>query len=287
MSSETDADTARNPTPAVRDQVVSVAQREFTTLVRTRTYAALALAFGLFVVALPVLGGIGGYLPLVLDLLTPVEVLVPLLAFGFGAWTFLADAERGELEVVRTYPVTRTTYVAGAYLGRAVGLLAALIVPLAVAGVLTPFLRDPTTSVVAVHGTVDSPAFFLRFLVIAAVYALVTLALAMAVSAAAQTRTQGVALAVLAVLVVVLGLDFLVVAGVAGGILGEGSLAVVLGFTPPGAFRGLVLATAAGGLVESGPPAASILASVVGLALWFVAALAAATFAVWTPQRHQ
>jgi len=264
-------------------QLLTVAQREFDTVTRTRTYAALAVVFGLVVVALPSLGGLAGYLPLVLDLLTAVEVLVPVLAFGFGTWTVLADAETGELAVIRTYPVDRSTYVLGAYLGRAVGLLVAILAPLVVLGVATPVVREPATSVLASHGTVDSPTYFLRFVALTCIYGLVALALAMAVSSLARSRRSGVAAAVVALLVVVLGFDLLVVLGVGQGVLGSGTLPLALAASPPAAFRGLVLETAAGGLVETGPPAANAAASVVGLAGWLVVGLALATLRAWSP----
>lgn len=262
-------------------QVFALAQREFDTVVRTRAYAGLAVTFGLVVVALPSLGGLAGYLPLVLDLLTAVEVLVPVLAFGFGTWTVLADAQSGELDVVRTYPVARSTYVVGAYLGRAVALLLAILAPLAVLGVATPLLREPATSVLASHGTVDSPVYFLRFGALACAYGLVVLALAMAVSSLARSRRSGVAAAVLALLVVVLGFDLLVVLGVGQGLLGPDTLAIALGASPPAAFRGLVLRTAAAGLFETGPPPADVAASAFGLAGWLVLALAVAAVRAW------
>lgn len=264
-------------------QTLALAQREFDTVVRTRAYAGLAVTFGLVVVALPAVGGLAGYLPLVIDLLTVVEILVPVLAFGFGAWTVLADAQSGELDVVRTYPVERWTYVLGTYLGRAVALFVGILAPLVVLGVATPLVREPATSVLASHGTVDSPVYFLRFAALTCAYGLVTLALAMAVSSLARSRRSGVAAAVLALLAVVLGFDVLVAVGVGQGLLGPDTLALALGASPPAAFRGLVLRTAAAGLFETGPPAANAAASVLGLAAWLAAGLAVATVRAWTP----
>lgn len=133
------------------------------------------------------------------------SLLVPVLAVGFGTWTVLADAHRGELDVIRTYPVDRVTYVLGAYLGRAVGLLVTMVVPLVLLVLVTPVVREPATSVLASHGTVDSPTYFARFVVLTGLYGLVALALAMAVSSLARSRRPGVAAAILAVLVVGLG----------------------------------------------------------------------------------
>jgi ABC-type transport system involved in multi-copper enzyme maturation permease subunit len=267
------------------EQLRALAQREFDTLVRTRSYAALAVVFGLVIVGFPLAGGVGGYLPIVIDLLWPVEVLVPVVAFGFGTWSVLADAQRGELEVVRTYPVARGTYVLGVYLGRAVGLLLTILVPLLVVGLAVPLLREPATSVLASHGTVDSPGYFLRFVVITCGYGLVVLALAMAVSVLARSRRSGIAAGALAVLAVVVGFDLALVFGIGHGFVGEDTLALALGVSPPSAFRGLVLASAAGGLVESGPTAASVPASVAGLGGWLLLGLGVAVARVW-PSGH-
>ncbi|WP_436925001.1 ABC transporter permease [Halosimplex amylolyticum] len=265
------------------DALVAVAQREFDTLVRTRSYAALAIVYGLVTVGLPLAGGVGGYLPLVLDLSTPVEVLVPVLALAFGTWSVLADAHSGELDVIRTYPIDRWTYVLGTFAGRAVGLVATVLAPLVLLGLAVPLVREPTTSVFASHATVDSPVYFARFVALAGAYALVTLALAMAVSSLSRSRRVGVAAAALAALVVVIGLDALVIFGVARGVVGGETLALVLGASPPGAFRGLVVATATGGIRSTGPAAANVAASVLGLAGWFVVGLAVAALGAWSP----
>jgi ABC-2 type transport system permease protein len=265
------------------DALLAVAQREVDTLVRTRSYGALALGFALVVIGLPLAGDVAGYVPLVLDLSTTVEILVPVLAFAFGTWSVLADTHSGELEVIRTYPISRATYVLGTYLGRAVGLLAVVLAPLVLLGAAVPFVRDPASSVLVSHATVDSPTYFARFVALTSAYALTTLALAMAVSALARTRRAGVALATLAVLVVVFGFDALVLVGLARGVLGGETLALALGLSPPGAFRGLVLATATGGVISTGPPAANPTASVVGLLWWVVFGLAVATLGAWSP----
>lgn len=278
------ADGERATTDRRSEQLRAVAQREFDTLVRSRAYALLAAVFGLIIVGFPLVGGVGGYLPVVLDLLWPVEVLIPVLAFGFGTWTVLADAQRGELEVIRTYPVTRGTYVLGVYLGRAVGLLVAILLALLVVAVAVALLREPATSVLASHGTVDSPAYLVRFAVLSAGYGLVALALAMAVSSLARSRRSGVAAGAVAVLAVVVGLDLAVVLGLGHGLLGEGTLALALGISPPSAFRGLVLSSAAGGFVETGPAAASVPASVAGLLGWLVVGLGVAVVGAWPPE---
>lgn len=265
------------------DALFAVAQRAFDTVVRTRSYAVLGVVYTIVVLALPLASDVGGYIPLVLDLSTPVEVLVPLLALAFGTWSVLADAHSGELEVIRTYPVSRWTYVLGTFLGRAVGLLVAVLTPLVLVGVAVPVLQEPSTSVFVSHETVDSPIYFVRFVALAGVYALVTLALAMAISSLGRSRRFGVAAAALVALVLVVGLDALAILGVANGVFGGDSLSLVLAASPPGAFRGLVLATATGGVVSTGAPVANVAASAIGLAAWFLVGITVAAVRVWSP----
>ncbi|WP_436930781.1 ABC transporter permease [Halosimplex halobium] len=277
-----DQDATHRTTRDRGQALVAVAQRAFDTVVRTRTYLAVAVVYGFIVVGLPVASGVSGYLPLVLDLLTPVEVLVPLVAFGFGSWSVLADARSGELDVIRTFPLDRSTYVLGTFLGRAVGLLAAVLAPLVVLGISIPFLREPATGVFASHATVDSPVYLVRFVALTAAYALVSLALAMAVSSLARSRRTVVAAATVATLAVVIGIDAAVILGLVHGIVGADSLGLVVALSPTGAFRGLILSTAVDGIVSTGTPAANAAASVAGLTIWFILAFVVATLAAWS-----
>lgn len=264
-----------------REQVWAIAQRELDTVVRTPAYLALSVTFAIVVLAVPLLGGAGGYIPLLLNLLTPVEVLVPVVAFGFGYRAIRADAERGELDVVRTYPVARSTYVAGVFVGRGAVVALSVLVPLVLAAFAVPLADQPTPSFLATAGTVDNPAFYVRFVVLAVAYAVVALAAALAVSGLARSTRQGIGLAIVVVLVLVVGLDVAVVAGVGAGVVGTDLLGVVLAASPASAFRGLVLALGATPLSDVGPVAPTVLASVLGLLAWFGGAIALAAVTVW------
>jgi len=262
-------------------QVRALAQRELDAVVRTRTYLVLVTLFGLAVASVPALGGAGGYLPLVLNLMTPVEVLVPVLAFAFGYQAIRADAERGELDVIRTYPVRRATYVLGVFLGRATAVLAAVLVPLALAATFVPLASQPAPSFLASAATVDDPIYYVRFVSITGVYAVVALGIAVAVSTVARTRREGLALAVSTLLVVVVGLDLAVVGGLTTGVVGPDGLGAALALSPASAFRGLVLAFAATPVAGASAPAPAALPSVVGLFGWLIGTLALATVTVW------
>lgn len=264
-----------------RERLLAVVGRELDTVVRTRAYAAVAVGFAVVVVGLAWQGGVPGYVPLTLDLLTPLEALVPVLAVGFGYRAVLGDARRGEVEVLRTYPLTRAEFVLGVYLGRAVVVLAVVVLPLLVAGALAATTGGARTSVIAAHGGADSPILYVRFVLLTAVFALVVLAVAIAASAAATSLRAAVAIAVLLVVGLVVGLDLGLVAALSGGYVGEGELQWLLGLSPNSAYRGLVLETVVRPVSAAEVAAANPLVSLVGLVLWFVGGLAAAVRTVW------
>jgi ABC-2 type transport system permease protein len=266
-------------------RVAVVADREFRTLLRSRILLAVAGVFVLVVAGLAgaAVGAPGGYVSLTLDLLTPVEVLVPAVAVAFVYRSIQGDDERGELDVVRTYPITRLEYVAGVYLGRVVGLLAAVLVALLVAGVVGGLEAAEPVSFLATHSAGDTPLVYLRFVALTAGYALVAASLALAASAAARRTRDALALGVGVLLLVAVGLDLVLLGLLSGGLLGRGTLGLFLGLSPASAFRGLVVELAvAPALAESPPVAAAAPAvSLLGLVGWFGAAFAAATVAAW------
>lgn len=263
------------------DRALVVAQREFLTLLRTRAVAVLALGYLAVVVGLAVAAGTAGYLPLTLDLLRPVEILVPVLAFAFGYRAILADAERGELETIRTYPVSRLVFVGGVYLGRLAGFLTVVLVPLLLAGALVAAGPAGRVSVVAAHGTVDSPAVYLRFVTLTAGFALVLLAIATAVSAVARSTREALALVTVLFIALVVGFDASVVAVISGGVVGPDAIAPLLALSPNSAYRGLVLTVAVGEVYTRGATAGAPLLSALGLLVWFGASLAVAVRTVW------
>jgi len=247
-----------------------VLDHEFRTVVRTRSLWLLAAGYAAVVLGLTGAGGAAGYLPVVLDLLAPLQLLVPVLAVGFGYRAVLGDAEREELDVLRTFPLTRRAYLLGTYLGRAAALLAILLAPLLVAGVWAGVAGGPGSEFLASHGGQDAPSVYLRFLVLTALYAAATLAAAVALSALATGPRAALALGVALVVVVGVGFDLGLVALLAGGLLPEGALPWLLALSPASAYRGVVLA------FSGGPGAGTPAVDAAGLALWLVGALAVA-----------
>lgn len=263
------------------DNVLEIAQREFLTVLRTPTLLALGAGYVALVTGIAWLSVTGAYVALALDLLTPVEVLVPILAFAFGYRAILGDRESGELETLRTYPVSRIEYVGGVYLGRAVTVLAVVLSGLAVSVALVPLSGGRELSFTASHATVDSPALYLRFVLLVAVFALVALAVAVLVSAAARSSRAGLALAVGAVIALVVGLDSAFATALTGGLLSGDSLTALLALSPNSAFRSLVfgLTVAPTGASVPGGPGTAV--ALVGLAGWWLLALGGAVATVW------
>lgn len=262
-------------------RLLAVVDREVATVLRTRSYVAVALGYAAIVVGLAVVGGESGYVPLTVDLLTPVELLVVPLATAFGYRAVLADTEGKEIEALRTYPLSRAAYVLGVYLGRLAVLLAVVVTPLIVAGLLVPGTGGQGSGVVASHETAGSVFLYLRFVVLAAVFAAVVLAAAIAVSTVARTGRSALALAVVLVLVLVIGADLGIVAALGGGLVGDDGLALLIASSPASAFRGLVLGTVVSVVGSETVRAGSAVANVVGLALWLVGSLALAVVTVW------
>ncbi len=268
---------------ASRDRLFAVAGRELSTVARTRAFLLLAAGFALIVTALAWTAGSVGYVPMVLDLLTPVEVLVPALALAFGYRSILGDAERGELDLIRSYPVERPTFVFGVYLGRAAALLVAVLVPLLAVPAFVAVSPSTRTSVVASHSAMGSPLVYVRFVFLTAVFSLVAMAAAILVSATARSTRAGIAVAVALGAALVLGFDAALVAGLSGGLLSPGGLEPLLALSPTSAYRGLVLEAALGGV--AGDALASPAISAVGLAVWLAGSLLGATATVWSRTR--
>ncbi len=269
-------------TPSVTATIESLVKRELSTAVRLRTY--VGLWFGLVGVLLAIAwfgGGIQvGYVSTIIDLLTPLELLIPVLAFAFGYRAILDDERRGVLDVLRTYPLSPWQVVAGTYLGRAIGLVAVVVTALAFL-VLPIFVTESYRPLFyATHTGADSPGLFVRFIVLTACFALVMLAVAVAVSALVGTARS----ALMTVGVVLFGLLFLadiaLVFGLSRGLIEEGSLVSSLAISPLSAYRGLVLETTVATTAGTGPARASPLASVVGLAVWWGCSLAVAALSI-------
>lgn len=221
--------------------ITTVFRRELTTVFRTPGYGALALGLLALLGGVVAVGGGGttGFVPAVVDLLLPTEVVVPLVAFVLGYRALLTDTASGEMAVLRTYPVRGGDYVLGVVFARLVGLAVVLGVPYTLVGIGIWLTAAPDTAIFATHSGVDSPWLYVRFLAFIALFAAASLALATALSAIASSRRTAIALGVLAVVAVVFGGDLAAVRSLADG-GSSASIPGLLTMTPNGAFRGLV-----------------------------------------------
>lgn len=267
----------------VTNDLFVVATRELRTVVRTPALVALAGVYlvSILGVAWAGTGGSGGFVPLTLDLLTFSEVLIPLLAFAFGYRSILDDRLTGELDMLRTFDVNRIAYVGGVYLGRAVVLVCLVVVSLFAAGLLVPLLTAGQPTFFAQNQAADSGLRFVRFVVLSAVFTLVTLAVAVAVSAAARTLRTAFALAVTLTAAFVVGIDTTLIAGLASGVLPSESVPLLLAMSPNSAFRGLVLAEAVGVVGGATVNAGSTSLNVLGLLGWWILVMGVAGWRVW------
>ncbi|WP_121822012.1 ABC transporter permease [Halostella salina] len=262
------------------DRFTTVFERELVTLRRSRTVWLLGGSFLAAVVGIGLASGANGYVPLVLTLMTPVELLVPVVSAAAGYRAVLADRVRGETSVLRTYPVGSGTYVAGVYCGRLVWVLGVVVASLLAAGA-TVSVADPPADVLAQYSGLDSPVYYLRFVVLTAVFAAVVLALVVLLSSLVRTDRRGVVAALTFVVVLSFGADLLVLFGVAGGVVGGNALPWYLAMTPASAYRGLVTAYVVAPVAETAVRPAAPVASAVGLGVWFVLSLLAAGVVVW------
>lgn len=256
--------------------------RELLTVVRSRVY--LGLVFGVFVVLFGMLFAGGGseigYVPSAIDLLTPLELLVPVVAVALGYRTITDDARRGELEVLKTYPVSAWQYVLGVFIGRAIALVVAVGVPLTVVGLYLSTQSPPDPSTLATHSGIDSPLLFVRFILITICYSLVALSLALFVSAIAWSRRTAIGLAILLFGLVAAGIDIVLLRGFGTGWIQGQQLTTLLALSPASAYRGLVFETVLYVAFDTDSGYASPVASVLGLGGWLTFSLAVTTVAV-------
>lgn len=219
----------------------TVFRRELATVLRTPVYGVLALGLLVVLGGLLTVGGGGktGFLPTVVDLLLPTELLVPLLAVVLGYRALLTDFRSGELAVIQTYPVGIGSYAAGVLLARAVALLAVVGIPYAVVGGYVWVTAAPETGIFATHAGVDSPLLFVRFLAFVALLGLAYLSLSVALSTLVASRRAAIAAGILLLVAGVLGGDLAVSRALTGG-TSPSAIPELLALTPHGAFRGLV-----------------------------------------------
>ncbi|MFB6205840.1 MAG: ABC transporter permease [Haloglomus sp.] len=271
---------------ALTDRLLAVLDREFRTIRRarvTRLVAGVVLGVCLAVAAL---SGRSGYIQLSVALLTPMELLVPVAAAALGYRTIQVERERGELDVVRTFPVSSVEYVGGVYLGRAVTLVGLVVGALLLTSLAVPLYSLSPAGLTRTPG-VDSPVYFLRFVVLTGWFAAMTLAVVLALSTLVRTGRRVLALTLLVVVLLSFGFDLAIVLGLASGVVGPAGLPWYLALSPASAYRGLVLTSVLAPLTTGEAAAAAIpAANALSLLCWTGGPLAAAGAFGWVPPTY-
>lgn len=262
--------------------IQAVVVRELATVFRTRSYWVLlagtfAVAFGM---ALAGGGPETGYLPTAVDLRLPMELLVPALAVALGYPTVVADARRGELDVLDTYPLPSWGYVLGVYVGRALALVAVVAVPLVVLAAYVAATAEADAAGIATNQGADSVVLFVRFGALTVLFGFAVLAVVLAASALAWSRRSAVVLAVLVFGGVVVAMDLLVLRAVGAGTVSADALLGVSALSPTSAYRGLVFETVLSPALGTDQRYASPALSAMGLLAWTVLSLLVTTVAV-------
>lgn len=257
-----------------------VLQRELQTLIRTRSVWAIAIGFFGVTLGTAFLGGAGGYVPLSLSLMTPMELLIPVLAAGLGYRAILADRERGELHILRTYPIAQETFIGGVYAGRLIILLCIIAGSLIVAGILVPLVSPSPASLTQTAG-LDSPLLYLRFVVLTAGFSGVILAIMILLSAIVRNARRGLILMILLASTVAIGFDLVIILGLAEQLVAGDSLPWYLALSPGSAYRGLVMTYVVAPAVTTVVGLTIPLLSVVSLVLWAFFSLVLAVGYVW------
>ena len=281
-SEEVATHTAVTGTPGTASILRTIIRRELLTAVGRRTY--LALWFGFVGVLLGIAwfgGGMhAGYVSTIIDLLTPLELLIPVIGFMLGYRAILDDRRRGVLDVLGTYPVSAWQIVTGVYLGRAIGLAA--VVSTALSVLVYPIMLTDSQQYLfyATHTGGDSIGHFLRFIVLTVVFALVMLAVAIAISALIGTTRTAIAALGLTLFGLLFAADIGLVFALSRGVIAEESLVSSLAISPLSAYRGLVIETTIVATAGTGPRTASPLASVLGLLVWWLGSLLVAAGAI-------
>ena len=268
--------------PSTDAVLLSFIRREINTAIKTRGFMALTLTVFAIIFAITFVGSgfAAGYITSVIELLTPLQLLVPVVAFVLGFNALLSDRRSGELDVLETYPVATWQTVLGVYLGRAIGLLIAIGGPLVVLFVPMAVSDSPRLPMYASHAGADTPILYLRLVVLTLLFALVMLAVAIALSALVSSARTALLAVGVALILVLFGLDLALSAGFSLGYISDSALLSSLALSPVSAFRGLVLETALTVTEGTGPETASPTASLVGLAVWGGGSLLIATRAL-------
>ena len=269
-----------------KTRFMTVFERELQTLRRTRSVWFLAGGFLALMLGIALVSGTSGYVPLSLTLLTPLELLIPVFAAAIGYRAILTDRTRGELAVLRTYPIISDTYAWAVYCGRLAGFLSIVVGSLLLVGILVPLI-SPSPAVLTRTSGLDSALYYARFIVLTAVFAAVMLAVIVLLSAIARTARRGLVGGVIVVTLAAVGLDLAIILGLAENLIPQGALPWFLALSPTSAYRGLVMVYVVAPVATTAVRPAAPLASILSLSVWLFLPLFAAGWLTWGPATYR
>jgi len=174
-------------------QIRAIAGKEFRDRIRNRWVLAVSIVFAAFALATTYFGaaaqgsvGFQGIEPLIASLVSLTIYLLPLIALILGFDALVGERERGTLNLLLAYPISRAELLIGKYLGLAGALTCATLAGFGLAGIAI-VARAPAADWYQYAG----------FVVSAVLLGWVFLSLAVSASAfcASRTSASGIAIA--------------------------------------------------------------------------------------------
>lgn len=266
-------------------QFTQVLERELRTLRRSRTVWVVAGGFLALTLGVALVSGTSGYVPLALALTTPLELLLPVVAVALGYRAILTDREHGAIDVFRTYPIAPGMYTVGVYCGRLAVVLATVVGALLLVAIIVPLVGPSPVGLTRTSG-LDSPLYYLRFVVLTGLFAAAVLAVMVALSAVVRNARRGVVVALAFAVVFAVGLDLAIVLGLASGVVTDQSLPWYVAASPASAYRSLVLGLVVAPVSSTVSAPATPVVSLASLLSWAAVPLLVAARWVWEPTTH-
>ena len=262
------------------NQLVGVISREVRTLSRTPLVWGLAIGFLGVILGTGLVNGTAGYVFLSSSLLTPIEFLLPVLIAALSYKAIVADRERDELSILRTYPVASETYIGGVYLGRLAIVLCIVLGTLLATGVLVLF-SSSSLAVSQLISLLDSTMSYLQFVGFTGMYAAVILAIMTFLSATVRNIRQGLVLTVVAVSLIAIGFDLAIVFGASRDLIADQTLPWYIAFSPGSAYRELVIAAIIAPAMNKSVALFIPALCIVSLVFWMILSLVGAVWQAW------
>lgn len=216
-------------------QIQAIAIKEFRDRIRNRWVLAVSVVFAVFALATAYFGaaaqgavGFHGIEPLIASLVSLTIYLLPLIALMLGFDAIVGERERGTLNLLLSYPISRTQLLLGKYFGLAAALSCATLAGFGLAGIAI-VMRAP------VGDWYQYAGFVLSAVMLGWVF--LSLAVALSVFCASRTSASGMAIALWFFFVLVYDLLLLGVLVLTGGSVLGPVFPLLLMLNPADVFR--------------------------------------------------